>query len=42
MRETSVTAIGEREIARFIVGILLFILLLGAWAWLWVPPLPVF
>ncbi len=27
-----------REIARGIVGIVLFILVIGAWACLWVPP----
>lgn len=40
MLETRATAIRRSEIARIILGILVFILVLGVWAWLWVPPLP--
>lgn len=29
----------ERETGRLILGILLFILVLGIWTYLWVPPL---
>jgi hypothetical protein len=33
---------GKSEAARGVLGIVLFVLLMGLWAYLWVPPLPIF
>ena len=34
--------VNVREMAQLILGLVLFILLAGIWAYLWVPPSPVF
>jgi len=44
MQETRYRPEKERmsEVAQVIVGVVLFILLTGFWAYLWVPPPPIF
>jgi hypothetical protein len=44
MQETRWTPERERmsQVVQVIVGVVLFILLTGIWACLWVPPLPIF
>lgn len=44
MQETRYTPEKERtsEVAQVVVGIVLIILVIGFWAYLWVPPPPIF